>query len=246
MASSKRKSDSIAGPAWRSLPIGASATWPLLLWLKEEHTPPHPRCCLQPRGYSQGPRREANTHLDIFLRFLSSALAFWADVRLSASARLSTAIARKTLRRMSTGQLRILELRVEGSFWGLCFACLCVFRPEPLRGQFLARPTPLGKSTGPETRQVLGEASGQNTFLSFKLEGTLVPPCLPLSFWTRLLYHLLFLCSALGFFPSALGAPISQPFVPSTLQHFWVKELFCCICSYLYCVPFPTPSTWEP
>lgn len=42
-----------------------------------------------------------STDLDIFLRFLSSALAFWAEVRLSASARLSTAIARKTLSRIS-------------------------------------------------------------------------------------------------------------------------------------------------
>lgn len=50
-------------------------------------------------------------HLDIFLRFRSSALAFWAEVRLSASARLSTAMARKTLSRMSEGvQLRSLEL----------------------------------------------------------------------------------------------------------------------------------------
>lgn len=40
-------------------------------------------------------------HLDIFLRLRSSALAFWADVRLSASARLSTAMARKTLSSMS-------------------------------------------------------------------------------------------------------------------------------------------------
>lgn len=39
--------------------------------------------------------------MDIFLRFLSSALAFWAEVRLSASARLSTAMARKTLSRIS-------------------------------------------------------------------------------------------------------------------------------------------------
>lgn len=58
---------------------------------------------LSPRGFG--------THLDSFLRFLSSALAFWAEVRLSASARLSTAIARKTLSRMSEGQLRSLELR---------------------------------------------------------------------------------------------------------------------------------------
>lgn len=42
-----------------------------------------------------------STHLDIFLRFLSSALAFWAEVKLSASARLSTAMARKTLSRIS-------------------------------------------------------------------------------------------------------------------------------------------------
>lgn len=40
-------------------------------------------------------------HLDIFLRLRSSALAFWAEVKLSASARLSTAMARKTLSRMS-------------------------------------------------------------------------------------------------------------------------------------------------
>lgn len=242
MASSKRNSDSIAGPAWRSLPHGPCSSGSRR---NTPHpTPPHP---LQPRGHSHGPRRGANTHLDIFLRFLSSALAFWADVRLSASARLSTAIARKTLRRMSTGQLRRPELQVEGSFWGRSFACLCVFRPEPLRGQFLARPKPLGKSTGPETRQVLGEASGQNTFLSFKLEGTLVPPCLPLSFWTRLLYHLLFLCSALGFFPAALGTPISQPFVPSTLQHFWVERIILLRLQLpLLCPISPTPSAWEP
>lgn len=155
MAASKRNSDSKAGPAWRSLPTGAGVMWPLLIWLKEKF-------CLQPRGHRQGPTfclspRGDNTHLDIFLRFLSSALAFWADVRLSASARLSTAIARKTLRRMSTGQLRRPELPVEGSFWGRSFACLSISTPESLRGQFLVRATPLGRVQAEEHRQVLGE-----------------------------------------------------------------------------------------
>lgn len=44
---------------------------------------------------------DGSAHLDIFRRLRSSALAFWAKVRLSASARLSTAMARKTLRRIS-------------------------------------------------------------------------------------------------------------------------------------------------
>lgn len=40
-------------------------------------------------------------HLSSFLLIFSSAFSFWAEVRLSASARLSTAMAKKTLRRMS-------------------------------------------------------------------------------------------------------------------------------------------------
>lgn len=81
--------------------------WPLLIQLMGGGPG------LEPKGPSQSvqlPPRGCGTHLDIFLRFLSSALAFWAEVRLSASARLSTAIARKTLSRMSEGQLRSLEL----------------------------------------------------------------------------------------------------------------------------------------
>lgn len=118
---------------------------------------------LQPRGHSLGPTfhlspRGGSTHLDIFLRFLSSALAFWADVRLSASARLSTAIARKTLRRMSTGQLRRPELRAVSGAGGLP---ACVLppphpRPESLRGQFPARVTPLWREQAQEHGQVLG------------------------------------------------------------------------------------------
>lgn len=62
--------------------------------------------------------RGRNAHLDIFRRFLSSALAFWAEVRLSASARLSTAMARKTLSRMSEGvQLRSLGFGWKGCLW---------------------------------------------------------------------------------------------------------------------------------
>lgn len=47
------------------------------------------------------PITKSPTNLIIFLRFFSSALSFWAEVRLSASARLSTAMARKTFRRMT-------------------------------------------------------------------------------------------------------------------------------------------------
>lgn len=59
-----------------------------------------------PPPLSQVPLTGSPTHLDIFLRLRSSALAFWAEVRLSASARLSTAMARKTLSRMSGAPLR--------------------------------------------------------------------------------------------------------------------------------------------
>lgn len=59
-----------------------------------------------PPSLSQVPPARSPTHLDIFLRLRSSALAFWAEVRLSASARLSTAMARKTLSRMSGVPLR--------------------------------------------------------------------------------------------------------------------------------------------
>lgn len=60
--------------------------------------PPHQSTCL-----GAPTARDCSTHLDIFRRLRSSALAFWAKVRLSASARLSTAMARKTLRRISGG-----------------------------------------------------------------------------------------------------------------------------------------------
>lgn len=67
--------------------------------------------------------RDDSPHLDIFRRLRSSALAFWAKVRLSASARLSTAMARKTFRRMSGGTvLRALRNAsvLLGEFPGSC------------------------------------------------------------------------------------------------------------------------------
>lgn len=48
-----------------------------------------------------GSAAEGRTDLVIFFHNFSSALAFWADVNVSASARLSTAIAKKTFSKMS-------------------------------------------------------------------------------------------------------------------------------------------------
>lgn len=74
---------------------------------------PLPRAAGHTAELSRPPCRGRSTHLDIFRRFLSSALAFWAEVRLSASARLSTAMARKTLSRMS----ECIWLRSLGFWW---------------------------------------------------------------------------------------------------------------------------------
>ena len=63
-------------------------------------TAPHQSVKTAPDAITKDP-----TDLSIFLRFFSSALSFWAEVRLSASARLSTAMAKKTFRRMTVFHL---------------------------------------------------------------------------------------------------------------------------------------------
>lgn len=70
------------------------------------------------------------SHLSSFLLNFSSAFSFWAEVRLSASARLSTAMAKKTLRRISgctelrkTKSLTLLHILIP--LW----QCIQVFNP---------------------------------------------------------------------------------------------------------------------
>lgn len=126
----------------RSLPTGAGVTGaqPLLIRLQGATCPELGGLC---QARQVPPCWGCSTHLDIFLRFFSSALAFWAEVRLSASARLSTAMARKTLSRISEGiQLRRLGLRMKGNPLG----------PEshPAHGLAGLNPTPLvGLSESP-------------------------------------------------------------------------------------------------
>lgn len=82
------------------------------------------------KGVCLGPDCKPNTtssstHRSNFWRFFSSAFSFWAEVRLSASARLSTAIARNTFRRM-TERLPSREKRARR--WRCLHACA-----EPVR-----------------------------------------------------------------------------------------------------------------
>lgn len=59
-------------------------------------------------------------HLSNFLLNFSSAFSFWAEVRLSASARLSTAMAKKTFRRMS-------DVRTQENKNSFTFIAKCTF-----------------------------------------------------------------------------------------------------------------------